>query len=156
MISTPFTASPAAPPATSRVYTLDRQPSDRAPNLVRGTVSISGCDIDVLFDSGATHSFIVNLIVVAHRLSIFVLSPPLRVTTATGEKCDTSSVHRDVVFQWDYREYSVELIGLPMANLEIIHGIDWLSRNCVMIDCCAKKVMMSPCDSSTSSSPFYQ
>ncbi|XP_061358961.1 uncharacterized protein LOC133303111 [Gastrolobium bilobum] len=124
MISVPFTAPPTAPPATGQVYTLDRQQSDRAQNLVRGTVSIGGCDVDVLFDFGATHSFTANPIVVGLKLPISVLSPPLWVITATGEKCDTSSVHCDVVFQLDGREYSVDLIGLPMANLEIILGMD--------------------------------
>ncbi|XP_061340323.1 uncharacterized protein LOC133286843, partial [Gastrolobium bilobum] len=52
MIPTPPTAAPVVSPAMGRVYTLDRQQSDRAPNLVRGTISIGGCDIDVLFDSG--------------------------------------------------------------------------------------------------------
>ncbi|XP_061369288.1 uncharacterized protein LOC133312149 [Gastrolobium bilobum] len=116
---------PTAPPATGRVYTLDRQQSDRAPYLVRGTISIGGYDVDVLFDFRATHSFIATLIAVGLELPISMLSPPLRVTTTTGEKCDTSSVHRDVVFQWDGREFLVDLI-----------------------------VVMSPCDFPTGSSPY--
>ncbi|XP_061350058.1 uncharacterized protein LOC133295269 [Gastrolobium bilobum] len=85
MIPAPPTAAPVVPLATGRVYTLDMQQSDRASNLVRGTVSIGGYAVDVLFDSGATYSFITTPIVVGLELSIFVLSSPLRETTATGE-----------------------------------------------------------------------
>ncbi|XP_061336669.1 uncharacterized protein LOC133283773 [Gastrolobium bilobum] len=92
-------AAPVVPPATGRVYTLDRQQLDRALDLVRGTVSIGGSAVDVSFDSGATHSFIAILIAVGLELPITVLSPPLWVTIATGEKVDTSNVHQDVVFQ---------------------------------------------------------
>ncbi|XP_061366051.1 uncharacterized protein LOC133309303 [Gastrolobium bilobum] len=154
IIPTAPRAAPVVPPATGRVYTLDRQQSDRAPNLVRGTISIHILAVDVLFDSGATHSFIATSIVVGLELLISVLSPRLRFTTATREKCDTTAVHHDVVFQWDGRDYSVNLIGLPMDNLEIILRMDLLFRNCVMIDCCAKKAVMSPCDSTASSSPY--
>ncbi|XP_061354050.1 uncharacterized protein LOC133298738 [Gastrolobium bilobum] len=137
-----------------RVYTLDRQQSDRALNLVRGALSIGGCDVNVLFDSGATHSFLADPIAVGLKLPISVLSPPLRVTIATRAKCDASSIYRDVVFLLDDRDYLADLICLPMVNLEIILGMDWLFRNCVMIDYCAKKVVMSPCDSPTSSSLY--
>ncbi|XP_061371014.1 uncharacterized protein LOC133313633 [Gastrolobium bilobum] len=131
MIPTAPTTAPVVPPTTGRVYTSDRQQSDRAPNLVRGTISIGSCVINVLFDSEAMHYFIATPIVVGLKLPIAVSSPPLRVTIATGEKCDTSTVHRDVVFQWDDREFSVDLMGLPVANLEIILGMDWLFKSYV-------------------------
>ncbi|XP_061356222.1 uncharacterized protein LOC133300668 [Gastrolobium bilobum] len=152
-VQPPAPAPPTVPPVTSIVYIFDRQQSDRAPNLVRSTNSIGDHDFDVLFDSRATHSFIAGPNVVGLDLPIYELSPPLRVTTATRDKCDTSFIYRDVAFQLDGRDYSMDLICLPMVN-KIILGMDWLARNCVMIDCCAKKVVMSPCDSITSSSPY--
>ena len=35
-----------------------REEAGASPNVIRGTVSIRGHDVDALFDSGATHSFI--------------------------------------------------------------------------------------------------
>ncbi|XP_061362396.1 uncharacterized protein LOC133306132 [Gastrolobium bilobum] len=98
MVFIPPIAAPVVPPATGRVYTLDRQQSDRALNVMKGTVSIGSRADDVLFGSGVTHSFIVTPIAVGLELPFSVFSPPLRMTTATEEKCDTSSVHRDLVF----------------------------------------------------------
>ncbi|XP_061344469.1 uncharacterized protein LOC133290407 [Gastrolobium bilobum] len=86
MVPIPPTVAPVVPPSMGRVYTLDWQQSDKAPNLVSGTISIGGCDVDVLFDFRATHSFIAIPIVVGLELPIYVLSPSLWVTTATGEK----------------------------------------------------------------------
>ncbi|XP_061367806.1 uncharacterized protein LOC133310824 [Gastrolobium bilobum] len=37
---------------------------------------------------------------------------------------------------------------------DIILGMDWFSKNCVMIDCYAKKMVISPCDSTASSSLY--
>ncbi|XP_061360947.1 uncharacterized protein LOC133304886 [Gastrolobium bilobum] len=143
-----------APPVTGRVYTLDRQQSYRALNLVRGIIYVSGYDIDVLFDSGATYSFIAGPIVVGLNLPMSELSPPLRVTTTTRDKCDASSIYQDVAFQLDGRDYLADLFCLSTVNLEIIVGMYCLSKNYKMIDCCAKKVVMSPCDANASSSPY--
>ncbi|XP_061367702.1 uncharacterized protein LOC133310739 [Gastrolobium bilobum] len=153
MVPVPPTATPMVPLITGRVYSLDRQQLDKAQNLVRGIISIGRYDIDVLFDSRATYSFIKDPITVGLDLPMHKLSPPLRVTTATREKGDASSIYRDVAFRLDSQDYLVDLIYLPIINLEIILGIGWLSRNCA-IDCYAKKVVMSPCDSPTSSSLY--
>ncbi|XP_061358643.1 uncharacterized protein LOC133302838 [Gastrolobium bilobum] len=86
MVPVPLTATPIVPSVTGRVYTLDRQQSNKTPNLVRGTVSTGGCDVDVLFDSGTMHSFITDPIAAGLKLPISMLSPSLRVTAVTGEK----------------------------------------------------------------------
>jgi hypothetical protein len=41
-----------------RVYTLDAEAVDNSKNLIQGTGQINAKPVNILFDSGATHSFI--------------------------------------------------------------------------------------------------
>ncbi|XP_061354332.1 uncharacterized protein LOC133298964 [Gastrolobium bilobum] len=49
-------------PRVGRVYTLDQHVANRAAELVKGTINICGEELSVLFDSGATNSFIADYV----------------------------------------------------------------------------------------------
>ncbi|XP_061351115.1 uncharacterized protein LOC133296182 [Gastrolobium bilobum] len=127
------TAVPAAsvPQTIARAYTLNFQQSEKAQNLVKGTIYVDNNDVRVLFDSGASHSFIVGPCAIRLYLPMYELSRPLEVITATGEKCTTSEVCKDVKFQYEGQEYIVDLV-----------------------DCCSKIIVMSPRNTIESSSPY--
>ncbi|XP_061339376.1 uncharacterized protein LOC133286051 [Gastrolobium bilobum] len=136
-----------------RVYAITQQQAEKGPNLVKGTIYINGYDIDVLFDTGATHSCMSDFMAVGLNLPMYEMSPPMKVTTATGEKCSTSCMCKDVEFKYEGRDYIIDFICLPMVSLQVILGMDWLSKNCAVIDCCGKKLVMLSEESATSSSP---
>ncbi|XP_061355972.1 uncharacterized protein LOC133300443 [Gastrolobium bilobum] len=49
-------------PTVGRVYTTNVQQTEKALNLVKGIIFISNNDLFVLFDSGATHSFVAEYV----------------------------------------------------------------------------------------------
>ncbi|XP_061374771.1 uncharacterized protein LOC133316990 [Gastrolobium bilobum] len=90
-----------APTFTGRVYTLDPQQSERAPNLVKGTNFIDGIDMSVLFATGATHSFVSSFVAIGLNMPLYDFKPPMVVKTATGEKVSSSMLCKDVEFVYD-------------------------------------------------------
>lgn len=108
--------------------------------IIEGTLLINDRWVCILFNSGATHSFIVQDYVVALKLAPKVLRVPLRIYLPVG---------RDVMFIWvcwcirinfDDLELFTQLVVLPMDDYGVILSIDWLSTYRVYIDCFAKMV----------------
>ncbi|MQM22241.1 hypothetical protein Taro_055291 [Colocasia esculenta] len=54
----PATRRPGRPRAPARVFTLAREDAEQAEHVTEGTVLLLGVHTRVLFDTGATHSFI--------------------------------------------------------------------------------------------------
>ncbi|XP_061366700.1 uncharacterized protein LOC133309865 [Gastrolobium bilobum] len=70
-------------PTVGRVYTTNVQQTEKAPNLVKGIIFISNIDLSVLFDSGATHSFVEEYVAKGLGLKVSRIIPPMRITTTT-------------------------------------------------------------------------
>ncbi|XP_061359910.1 uncharacterized protein LOC133303953 [Gastrolobium bilobum] len=129
-------------PATrGRVFTLSGQEAAQASNLVQGTGLIQDSLIIVLFDSGATHSFISLSSTQKLKLPISILSSYLEIFLPTGEKITTFQVCKNWHLQVEGKEFKIDLVCLPMIDIDVVLGMNWLSANCVVIDCHNKKVI---------------
>ena len=73
------------PLAPARVYALFPGESEGGSKVVSGTASILGFEASVLFDSGATHSFISIVFIRLSRLVVRTLEHGLAVTTPVGK-----------------------------------------------------------------------
>jgi len=93
-----------------------------------------GHKVLVLFDSGATHSFIFDACVVKLSLEKSDLGCELLVSTPYAGQVATSSVCVGCSIEVAGRRFKVNLVCLPLEGLDVILGIDWLSNNHVMID----------------------
>jgi len=88
----------------------------------------------VLFDSGATHSFISDACVTKLSLKKRDLDCELLVSTSSSGQVATSSVCVGCLMKVVGRRFKVNLICLPMEGLDVILGMDWLLGNHVVID----------------------
>ncbi|XP_061357111.1 uncharacterized protein LOC133301494 [Gastrolobium bilobum] len=77
-------------PNMGRIYTTNVQQTEKAPNLVKGIIFIYNIDLSVLFDSGATHSFVTKYVAKGLNLKVTRMIPPMCITTAIGEVSDSS------------------------------------------------------------------
>jgi len=102
-----------------------------------GCCLIAGVSCCVLYDSGATHSFVSDSCV--KRLGLPVCE--LAVSTPASGLVTTSSLCARCPVEVKGRRYKVNLICLPLQDLEVILGIDWLSANRVLIDCREKRLL---------------
>jgi len=110
-------------------------------NLVMGSCMIAGSSCCVLYDSGATHSFVSNACVERLGLPVRELQCELAVSTSASGLVRTSSLCARLPVEVEGRRYRVNLICLHLQELEVILGIDWLSANRILIDCREKKLL---------------
>jgi len=80
----------------------------------------------VLFESGATHSFVSNECVTRLRLMMRELRCKMIVATPAFGEVSTTYVCVGCPMELAGRRFKVNLICLPMDGLDIILGMDWL------------------------------
>jgi len=91
-----------------------------------GRCMIADESLCVLYDSRATHSFV--SIAYVERLGLLVreLQCELAVSTLASSLVRTSSLCARLSVEVEGRRYKVNLISLPLQDLEVILGMDWL------------------------------
>ena len=98
----------------------------------------------MLFDFGATHSFISYSCVGKLKLSVSSLNKDLVVETPTSGFVLTSKVCLDCPMEISVRTFLIDLICLPMSLIDVILGMDWLSSNHVLLNCFDKTSVTLP------------
>jgi len=74
-------------------------------------------------------------------LSVCELQCDLVVSTPASGLVRTSFLCARCPVKVEGRRYKVNLICLPLRELEVILGMDWLSTNHILIDCREKKLL---------------
>ncbi|XP_016168293.1 uncharacterized protein LOC107610804 [Arachis ipaensis] len=105
---------------------------------------MAGKTLNALFDSGASYTFIAFEKADELELKIVVLGYDLKVYNATHEAMVTKLGCPQVPFRVQGRDFVHNLICLPMIGLDLILGLDWLSKNRVLLDCSTKTVYFMP------------
>jgi len=129
------------PRAPGRVFALTTTEATQSGILVQDTCLLFGNRVVVLYDSGATHSFVSNECVRRLGLVIQELGCELIVATPASDEVSTSFVCVGCPSEVAGRRFKVNLICLPMEGLDVILGVDWLSSNHVVIDCRRHRVV---------------
>lgn len=116
------------PTTTGLVFIMNDTNVVQSENLIQGKCIINGHLINVLYDSGATHSFISHDGVKHIKLPIFLLPYDLIVSTLTNvlTNCRIFIINRS---------FYVNLICLPLSHLDIDLLMDWLYFNHVLLSC---------------------
>ena len=112
------------PQATCKVYAMTRAEATGSGNLVMGCCLIAGVSCCVLYDSGATHSFVSDSCVKRLGLSVCELQCELAVSTPASRLVTMSSLCARCLVEVEGRRYKVNLICMPLQNLEVILRMD--------------------------------
>jgi predicted aspartyl protease len=105
-----------------------------APNVVIGTFMVNTHPATVLFDTGATHSFITRSFVEHHGIHTSTLKRCMLVSSPGGQMTShifcprVSMVIRGV-------EFNANLMVLDTKGIDVILGMETLARWGVRIDC---------------------
>ncbi|PKA63350.1 hypothetical protein AXF42_Ash005245 [Apostasia shenzhenica] len=125
--------------AQPRIFAITQQEASESPDVITGTLFLQEIPIIVLFDSGASHSFISEEVVQKLFLTTYPLENALPVLLPTGTQIEVNFFVNEEVEIMD-RKFLSKLIIVPMFEFDVILGMDWLSTNQVIIDCLEKKV----------------
>jgi hypothetical protein len=108
---------------------------------VIGTLQILSHPGKVLFDTGATTSFISQEFVDLYGILCKKLEYPITVLSAGGKILVTHLRQEQVIMIRDC-VYLADLFLIPMKDMAVILGMDWLEENGAQIDCREKTVSL--------------
>ncbi|CAA7039967.1 unnamed protein product [Microthlaspi erraticum] len=128
-----------------RVFALDAEvgkPPESSRGPITGTLHVGGNPTHVLFDSGASHSFVTPEVVMRFREIYPVEEVSVSVVTPGNQILRSSSLVVGVPLEIVERIFRVNLFVVPMIGYEVILGMDWLSRNRANLDCSRGRVTL--------------
>ncbi|XP_024042818.1 uncharacterized protein LOC112099625 [Citrus clementina] len=95
----------------------------------------------VLFDPGASHSFISCVFARYANVPITPLDVHVTISTSMGDCQLIDHVYKSCVIRLCDREFLVDLLPLEMHDFDLILRMDWLGPYHVSIDCFAKEII---------------
>nr|CAH66048.1 OSIGBa0131F24.2 [Oryza sativa] len=147
-----------APAPKAHVNHVAAAEAQNAPDVVLGTFPVNSIPASVLFDSGATHSFLSKSFASNHGMEVISLGRPLLVNTP-GNQVSSTQYCPSATIEIEEVPFPSSLILLESKDLDVILGMDWLSRHRGVIDCANRKVTLTNSNGETVSffvpSPKY-
>jgi hypothetical protein len=119
--------------------------AQQAQDVVLGMFLTSSHPATILFDSRASHSFILSSFVMKHNLPIATMKHTMLVSSPGGEM---RTKHICPVVSITIRGVDIpsNLILLDSKGIDVIHGMDWLSKYDGVIQCTRKAVRLTKKD----------
>ncbi|GKC84943.1 reverse transcriptase domain-containing protein [Tanacetum coccineum] len=125
---------PNGPP--SHVYQMmTTEEAKEAHDVVTCTFFVNLLPARVLFDSGSDRSFVSESFSRNFIISTSKLNPSLDVEVAGNKIIHVVSVFQNYEIEIDNEKFLVDLIPMPMGEINVVIGMDWLSKNKAIISC---------------------
>jgi hypothetical protein len=117
--------------------------AQEAPDVIIGMILVNDNNAIVLFDSRASHSFVAVNFGHKHNLPLSMLKNQMIVCSPRGDMharhvCSKVSILIRGV------EFLANLVVLESKGIDVILGMDWLSKHNGLIDCAKKAVRLAP------------
>jgi hypothetical protein len=109
-----------------------------------GMFPVESYPAKVLFDTGATHSFVSASWVESHNIPIEPMIPPLRVNSVGG-KVQSDRICPNLRIEIRGIAFPASLVVMGTQGLDVIVGMNWLHRNQDTVSCDKRTVkLVSP------------
>jgi hypothetical protein len=127
----------------ARVNHVAMEDAQAAPDVIIGMILVNDNNTIMLFDSRASHSFVAASFVQKYNLPSSMLKNRMIVSFPGGDMharhvCSKVSILISGV------EFLANLIFLESKGIDMIPGMDWLSKHNGLIDCVKKAVRLTP------------
>jgi hypothetical protein len=116
--------------------------------IMTGTFSINHQPMIILFDSGATHSFISSKCGTRVGLDFYPTKGAYMIATPGG-KISSNQVCRCVPIQLGRNLVKIDLLLLDLKGIDILLGMDWMTRHRVSLDISSRAVEIDSPDHET-------
>jgi hypothetical protein len=128
-----------------RVNHMTSEEAQQAPDVVLSMFLASSHPATILFNSGASHSFISSCFVAKHSLPIVTMKHTMHVSSPGGEM-RTKHICPVVSISIRRVDFPSNLILLDSKGIDIILSMDWLSKYDGVIQCAKKAVKLTKKD----------
>jgi hypothetical protein len=107
--------------------------------VMTGTFSIHGKLVKILFDSGATHSFMNQSTQVNLGLNVLRVKNEYKIATPGG-KISSSTLVKSVPLQLGSKVFQTNLLTLGLDGMDVILGMDWMKHHKVTLDIAERRI----------------
>src|SRR3954466_3143847 len=111
-------------------------------DVILGTLPVNHVPASVLFDPGASHSFMLESHALQHEFPFEEMFSPMIIQTP-GSKWQTNRVSHGNKIAIEGIVFLASLIALKSSDIDVILGMDWLSRQNAYLDCKGKSVKLT-------------
>jgi hypothetical protein len=130
------------PTQYGKVNHVSSDTAQKAPKVMLGTFNINSIPATVLFDFGASHSFISQVFIREHSIPLVAMKDPMIVNSTEGTMpasycCPLVSLSLRGV------DFPVSLVVLKTSGIDVILGMDWMKQHLAMIQCKEKVVTLT-------------
>jgi hypothetical protein len=127
-----------------RLNHLEAEAVQETPGMTVGMFLVDSHIAEVLFDTGATHSFIIVSWVEAHNLPITTMSTPIQIDS-DGGRIQANSICLNVSAEIRGIAFPTNLIVMSTQGIDVILGMNWLDKYQAVISCDKQIIkLMSP------------
>jgi hypothetical protein len=126
----------------SKVNHVTTEEAQQAQGVVLGMFLASSHPVIVLFDSGASHSFISSSFVVKHQLPITIMKQTMLVSSHGGEM-RTKHICPAISITIRGVDFLANLIVLDSKGMDIILAMDWLRKYDRVILCAKRSIRLT-------------
>ncbi|KAJ9547558.1 hypothetical protein OSB04_020101 [Centaurea solstitialis] len=112
------------------------------PDVITGIFLVNSQPARILFDSGATNSFVSHDFVRYMKSVPFMLPIPFTVNTSNGVTLVADRVFRNCSLVLDNHDFLVDLIPIDIRGFDVVVGMDWLIKNRAVIICYERMVQV--------------
>ena len=127
----------------ARAFMLNPWDAQASNLVVTSTLTICSRQVVVLFDSGATHSFVSPSFALCLDMRFDMLNSPLTVLTPIREVYLINRFLSGCEVCIEDEILLVDLVELEILEIDVILGMDWLSAHHAVLDCFNKEVTLS-------------
>ncbi|XP_022873085.1 uncharacterized protein K02A2.6-like [Olea europaea var. sylvestris] len=127
--------------AKARVFALNQREVEQDSNVIAGIMLLSDVPAYVLFDSGATNSFISASFVARSNFACVKTNYELEVLIHSGRTVCTNRITKATKLEIDGKILQANLYLLEMKDFDVILGMDWSGLNRAIIRCHEKEVV---------------
>ncbi|KAJ0809969.1 putative nucleotidyltransferase, Ribonuclease H [Helianthus annuus] len=114
--------------AKGRMFQISTEEARAHPNVVSGIYMINSIPTYILFDTGASRSFISSELVRSPLFTIERMCTPLEVEIADCKSYLLHEICRGCKITIDDEDFDIDLIPMVLGEFKVVVGMDWLSR----------------------------
>ncbi|KAI3746350.1 hypothetical protein L6452_08780 [Arctium lappa] len=131
------------PKVQGRAFQMTAEEDRASADVVSGTFLINYVPARILFDTGASFSFVSELFRQKISMPTTSLEDALVVEIADGSQVLIHEVLKQCTLSIEGIEFSIDLLPMVIGGFEVVVGMDWLSNNHAEI-LCSKKLIRLP------------
>ncbi|KAI3825388.1 hypothetical protein L1987_06871 [Smallanthus sonchifolius] len=130
------------PRAKTRAYALTQDQARADPDVASGTFILDNTFVSVLFDSGASKSFISATFCKRVKYTVSKLERAFSVETAEGRIARVTDVVDNSTIKIEGHRFPVRLFVMVLGGFDVMLGMDWLTANEAQIICKRKIIRL--------------